>query len=61
MRRCVIEGCNKKHHARGLCGKHYQEVRRHGWIKAMTKGYGDVEGHGEMVHGQAELLLKEAA
>jgi hypothetical protein len=30
MRRCEIDGCGRKHRARGLCHKHYQRVMRGG-------------------------------
>ena len=60
-RGCVVHGCTAKHHARGLCRRHYDQVRRNGWLKVMTKGYGDEPGHGEMAHTRPELFLEEAA
>ena len=60
-RQCVIAPCGVKHHARGLCQRHYDQVRRHGWLGVMSKGYGNEEGHGEMEHGRPDLFLKEAA
>lgn len=29
-RECGVDGCEKPHYARGLCGMHYKRVRRHG-------------------------------
>lgn len=29
-RKCSVEGCEKKHHCRGFCGKHYERFRRYG-------------------------------
>ena len=30
MRKCEVEGCDKKHHASGYCKKHYMIFKRHG-------------------------------
>ena len=30
---CEVEGCGRPHHGKGLCRKHYDEVRNHGKIK----------------------------
>lgn len=30
MRECEIEGCEKKHEAKGMCGMHYRRVYRYG-------------------------------
>lgn len=30
MRTCDVEGCGRKHYARGLCAMHYQRVKNHG-------------------------------
>lgn len=30
MRTCDIDGCGRKHYARGFCGLHYQRVLAHG-------------------------------
>ena len=30
---CKIENCEGKHHARGLCSKHYQKVRKEGKLE----------------------------
>lgn len=33
MKECSIEGCNKKHYAKGYCSKHYTQIKRYGEIK----------------------------
>lgn len=38
MKVCSVEGCNKKHHAKGFCSNHYhihkrQEKRKQGLIE----------------------------
>jgi len=32
MRICKIEGCGKKHLAKGYCSKHYKQIEKHGHI-----------------------------
>lgn len=34
--KCSVEGCNNKHLAKGLCSKHYEQMRRHGCILKRT-------------------------
>ena len=29
---CSVDGCNRKHHAKGYCSKHYIQIREHGKI-----------------------------
>lgn len=29
---CTVEGCNRKHHSQGYCGKHWHQITRHGQI-----------------------------
>ena len=36
-RTCTIEGCDRKHYGRGLCGKHYQRARIAGTIAPSPK------------------------
>lgn len=37
MKKCKVEGCNCKHHAKGYCKKHYLQMYRHGEIFNRTK------------------------
>lgn len=37
MKKCKVEGCNCKHHAKGYCSKHYTQVRRYGKVLNRTK------------------------
>ena len=37
MKKCSVEGCNCKHHAKGYCKKHYSQYKRHGKILENTK------------------------
>lgn len=39
MRICSIEGCEKKHAARGFCAKHYRGCRRYGDPLAPIRRY----------------------
>jgi hypothetical protein len=32
MKICSVEGCNGKYHAKGYCVKHYNQVRRYGYV-----------------------------
>lgn len=34
---CMAEGCNNKVYAKGYCGKHYQQLKKHGKILERTK------------------------
>jgi len=36
MKVCSVEGCNRKHHAKGLCEKHYMQIRLYGKILERT-------------------------
>lgn len=36
MRLCEIEGCGRKHYARGWCTKHYQRWENHGSLLNTT-------------------------
>jgi hypothetical protein len=29
---CAVPGCQMKHHAKGLCSRHYRQVRRNGKV-----------------------------
>jgi hypothetical protein len=33
---CSVEGCNKKHKAKGYCQKHYDQFRKYGYIPEKT-------------------------
>ena len=33
---CQVEGCDKKHLAKGYCQKHYDQIRMHGYIRQRT-------------------------
>lgn len=46
-RACSIEGCRKKHYARGWCSAHYTRWRRHG----------DPEGGGERIEDVREAVF----
>ena len=32
MKLCSVEGCNRKHEAKGYCDKHYKQFKKHGRI-----------------------------
>ena len=36
MKQCKIEGCDRKHYARGWCGMHYQRFRTAGMLHTCT-------------------------
>ena len=36
MKICKIEGCSNKHHAKGYCKKHYEQIRKYGKILERT-------------------------
>lgn len=35
-KKCLVEGCNEKYHAKGYCQKHYGQIKRHGHILERT-------------------------
>ena len=37
MKVCCVEGCNGKVVAKGMCDKHYRQMKRHGHIKEITR------------------------
>lgn len=37
MKVCCVEGCNGKVVAKGMCDKHYRQMKRHGYIKETTR------------------------
>jgi len=37
MKICIVEGCERKHHAKGYCKKHDVQFRRHGKILKRTR------------------------
>lgn len=52
---CSVEGCNNKTIAKGLCSKHYSQMRRYG--KIFKYSYKDKENHIEIVDDHAEIFL----
>ncbi len=52
---CIIEGCNNKVLANGLCSKHYSQMRRHG--KIFEYSYKDKRNHIEIKEDYAEIYL----
>ena len=32
MKKCTVEGCDNKHHSKGYCQKHYNQMKYHGHI-----------------------------
>ena len=37
MKECCVDGCNGKVVAKGMCDKHYRQMKRHGYIKETTR------------------------
>lgn len=58
MRICSVEGCEKKHYAKGYCRAHHQQVWLHGHVKNnyVRKNANDVILYGNY----AELILRNA-
>lgn len=52
---CSVEGCNNKVQAKGLCSKHYSQMRRYG--KIIEYSYRDKTNHIEIVDDHAEIYL----
>ena len=52
---CIIEGCDNKSYARGLCSKHYSQMRRYG--KIFKYSYKDKYNYIEVKKGHAEIYL----
>lgn len=43
-RSCIVEGCNGKHMALGLCGAHYQRQRKRGTLELLiTRGLSTID------------------
>ena len=40
MKTCNIENCSNKHHAKGYCGKHYQQKLKTGSPNRNTESHG---------------------
>lgn len=55
---CEVDGCDRKHYAKGLCKKHYQRKRNTGSVvKQVRPKVCIVDGCGDPVHGHG-LCLK---
>lgn len=52
---CNVEGCNNRAIAKGLCSKHYSQMRRYGRI--LKYSYRDKTNHIEIVDDYAEIYL----
>lgn len=52
---CIIDGCNNKSIAKGLCSKHYSQMRRYG--KVFKYSYKDKYNHIEIKEDYAEIYL----
>ena len=37
---CTIDGCERKHYAKGLCDTHYRMEREHGWTRPIIPRHG---------------------
>lgn len=49
MKQCTLEGCDRKHNARGYCKMHYQRLKRHGdptIVKGIFPGNANVKRWG---------------
>lgn len=55
MCECSVEDCHNKVMARGLCSKHYSQLRRHG--KILKYSIGDKTNHIEILEDHAEIFL----
>ncbi len=61
-RKCKVEGCNRKVHAKGLCPKHYQRLQKHGSTERDPKGQrvqDKIAFAYELLRQYAPELLKE--
>ena len=52
---CTVEGCDKKVQAKGLCSKHYSQVRKYG--KILEYSHRDPYNHIELFEDHAEIFL----
>ena len=52
---CIVEGCNNKVVAKGLCSKHYTQIRRYG--KIFKYSYRDKTNPINILDNYAEILL----
>lgn len=52
---CKVEGCTNKVVAKGLCSKHYTQLRRYG--KIFKYSYKDKTNHIEILEDHAEIYL----
>lgn len=52
---CSVEGCNNKVVAKGLCSKHYTQMRRFG--KILKYSYRDKQNYIEILDDHAEIYL----
>lgn len=52
---CIVEGCDNKSIAKGLCSKHYSQMRRYG--KIFEYSYRDKHNHIEIKEDYAEIYL----
>ena len=41
-KKCTVEGCNNKHHAKGYCSRHYQQYKRCGCINHVGRSEKDL-------------------
>ena len=57
MKKCSVEGCNNKHHSKGYCQKHYNQMKYHGHIlKDKEKPSCQVEGCTNKHHAKGYCL-----
>lgn len=52
MKKCCVEGCEKKHYAKGYCSKHYTQIRRYGEISRTKYDKNEIilyENHAEVI------------
>lgn len=59
--KCSMEGCEREAFARGLCGSHYQKLRKSGEMKRITKPAGERTVRGLIRSRFAEYIIKEAS